>query len=79
MRIANKKVVESSGLDERSYLTWGLQDKKVLLSWDSRIKLMGTYFYFQTLRIGVRNIIMGLVSDFLGIQYMLHLMLGNGQ
>jgi len=77
MRIANKKVVESSGLDEKSNLTWGLQDKKVLLTWDSRIKHLSTYFYFRTLRIGVRNIIMGLLSDMLGVQYMLHLMLGS--
>lgn len=31
MRIANKKVIESSGLDEKSNLTWGLNNKKDLL------------------------------------------------
>lgn len=76
VRIANKKVVESSGLDEKSYLTWGLENKKDILAWDSRIKNIGTYYYFRTLRIGLRNIVMGTLSDFLGIQYMLHLGLG---
>jgi O-methyltransferase involved in polyketide biosynthesis len=77
MRVANKKVVESSGLDEKSYLTWGLENKKDLLAWDSRIGLVGTYYYFRTMRIGLRNILMGAFSDYLGIQYMLHLRLGG--
>ena len=77
MRIANKKVVESSGLDEKSHLTWGLENKKDILTWDSRIKIIGTYYYFRTLRIGLRNILMGMLSDFLGIQYMLQLKLGS--
>jgi len=40
MRIANKKVVESSGLDEKSNPTWGLKNKKDLLRWDTRIELI---------------------------------------
>ena len=77
IRVANKKVVESAGLDEKSYLTWGLHNKQELLVWDPRIKLLGTHYYFRTLRIGVRNILMGLLSDYLGIQYILHLQLGS--
>jgi O-methyltransferase involved in polyketide biosynthesis len=77
MKIANKKVVESSGLDEKSHLTWGLENKKNIPAWDSRIKIIRTYYYFRTLRIGLRNILMGVLSDYLGIQYMLHLRLGN--
>ena len=38
VRVANKKVVESSGLDERSHLTWGLENKKDILTWDSKDK-----------------------------------------
>jgi O-methyltransferase involved in polyketide biosynthesis len=77
MRVANRKVVESSGLDEKSHLTWGLENKKDILTWDSRLKIIHTYYYFRTLRIGPRNFLMGTLSDFLGIQYMLHLGLGN--
>jgi O-methyltransferase involved in polyketide biosynthesis len=76
VRVANRKVVESAGLDEKSHLVWGLENKKEILAWDPRIKLMGTHYYFRTLRIGLRNILMGMLSDFLGIQYMLHLKLG---
>jgi O-methyltransferase involved in polyketide biosynthesis len=79
VRIANKKVVESSGLDEKSHLVWGLENKKEILAWDTRIKIIGTYYYFRTLRIGIRNLLMGTLSDFLGIQYMLHLRLGSSE
>ncbi len=78
VRVANQKVIEGSGLDERSYLKWGLKNKKDILAWDKRIKFLGTYFYFRTLRMRLRNILMGFVSDILGIQYMLHLKLGEG-
>ncbi len=77
VKIANRKVLESSGLDEGSHLVWGLNNKKEILAWDPRIRLIGTYYYFRTLRIGLRNLLVGLLSDFLGIQYMLHLGLGR--
>jgi O-methyltransferase involved in polyketide biosynthesis len=77
IKIANKKVIESFGLDERSYLTWGLASKRDLLAWDSRIRIVGTYHYFRTLRIGPRNLLMGMLSDLLEIQYMIHLRLGS--
>ena len=77
MKIANKKVVESSGLDERSHLKWGLENKKDIPAWDPRIQIIGTYYYFRTLRIGLRNILMGMLSDYMGIQYMLQLKLGK--
>lgn len=75
VRVANKKVIENSGLDEKSYLIWGLKNKKDILAWDSRIRLLHTYYYFRTFRLSLRNFLMGLLSDFLGIQYMLHLKL----
>jgi O-methyltransferase involved in polyketide biosynthesis len=77
VKVANKKVVESAGLGEKSHLVWGLENKKDILTWDPRIKLIATHYYFRTLRIGLKNILMGMLSDFLGIQYMLHLRLGG--
>jgi O-methyltransferase involved in polyketide biosynthesis len=77
MRVANKKVLKSSGLDEKSYLTWGLEDKNDILAWDARIKLIATYYYFRNLKgLGIRNSVMGMLSDWMGIQYMIHLRLG---
>ena len=78
MKIANKKVIESSGLDKKSNLVWGLKNKKDILAWDERIKLLGTYSYFRDHHFqGIRNKIMGFLSDLLGIQYMIHFQLGR--
>jgi len=73
MRIVNKKVVESSGLDEKSHLIWGLGKKEDILSWDKRIRIIDTYFFFEDQVAGLRNKLMGRLSDFLGIQYMIYL------
>jgi O-methyltransferase involved in polyketide biosynthesis len=77
VKIANKKVLESSGLDEKSHLVWGLENKENILSWDSRISIIDTHYYYRTQVRGFRNKAMGMLSDFLGIQYMLHLKLGS--
>lgn len=77
VKVANKKVIEGAGLDEKSYLKWGLENKKEILAWDARIQMIGSYYYFRTLRMRLRNILMGTLSDFLGIQYMIHLRLGG--
>ena len=76
VKLANKKVVESLGLDEKSHLIWGLEKKEDILSWDERIRIINTYFYYRTQVDGWRNKLMGKISDFLGIQYMIHLGLG---
>ena len=75
VRVANKKVISSSGLDERSYLKWGLKSVKEISAWDERLKVIGTYFYFRKInpRRGLRNILMGFLSDLLKIQYIVHL------
>lgn len=77
VKIANQKVIESSGLDQRSYLTWGLRNAKDLLAWDPRIRMVGTHHYYRTWRIGLRNVLMGALSDLLGMQYTVHLRLGS--
>lgn len=77
VKIANKKVLEAAGMDKATRLTWGLEDKQEILDWDERIHLINTYFYYKNLKnIGLRNAIMGWVSDKLKIQYILHLKLG---
>ena len=79
VRVANKKVIESAGLDERSHLVWGLEKTEDLLSWDPRIRILHTYYYFRTQVRGLRNKLMGMLSDYLRIQYMVHLRLGQAK
>jgi O-methyltransferase involved in polyketide biosynthesis len=75
VRIANKQVIKSIGLGEKSFLIWGLKNKKELLTWDPRIKILQEYSYFRTLQNGLKMFLIGLVSDMLGMQYMLLLRL----
>ena len=81
VRVANKKVIESSGLDERSHLKWGLQNAREIHAWDPRLKLDGTWFYFRkpNPRHGLRNILMGFFSDFLKIQYIVQLKIAGSE
>lgn len=78
VRTANRRVIESSGLDEGSRLKWGLRRTSDLVSWDRRFKLLETLYYFRNRRIGLRMRILGAFSNLLRIQYMVHLKLGEG-
>jgi O-methyltransferase involved in polyketide biosynthesis len=74
LEIANQ-VIQKSGLDSRSFFRWGLTDKSIITSWDTRIKLLNTYYTFSIdgLRMSEENKQIALISDSLDIQYMLHL------
>jgi O-methyltransferase involved in polyketide biosynthesis len=75
VKVANRMVIQNSGLDERSFLIWGLKDPKTILSWDPRFRLVSVDYYFgargRSLDLGTR--LFGMLSDLLKIQYMLHL------
>ncbi len=75
VKVANKMVIRRSGLDEKSFLVWGLESTDVFAAWDKRLRLLGTYFYYgkraKSLPLNVRLI--GLFSDAMKIQYMVHL------
>lgn len=75
VRVANKQVITASGLDEKSYLTWGVESPQVITGWDKRFKLRGTHNYFgnRLWPLGLKTWALGLLSDFLQIQYMVHL------
>lgn len=77
MKMANKRVIKSSGLDEASYLTWGLRHDGDILKWDPRFKILATRYYFKdpNLPASIRRV--GWLSDRLRIQYILHLQLGG--
>jgi O-methyltransferase involved in polyketide biosynthesis len=78
VKTANRLVVRQAGMDERSFLRWGLERPENILSWDSRFKLLETIFYFGDKRLDFPTRMMGFVSDLLKIQYMIHLGLGKG-
>ena len=77
VKIANQMVIKSAGLDEKSFLNWGLKHPEEILSWDKRFELIGTIYYFRDKRIGLKLRLLGFVSDLLKLQYMIHLVLGE--
>ena len=77
VEIANKRVINSSGLDEKSYLKWGLKNTKDILSWDNRFEILKIYYYFKRKDITLKIRMIGLISDWMKIQYMIHLKIGK--
>ncbi len=75
--MANKMVVTNSGLDEKSFLIWGLKSAKEIQNWDNRIEILGETLFFRNLK---RNLNFGVkigtwLSDILKMQYLVHLKL----
>lgn len=79
VRVANKMVIQRSGLDERSFLTWGLESPAALAAWDARLRILQELYYFgrRARSLPLRLRLIGRFSDCLKIQYMLHLQLGG--
>jgi O-methyltransferase involved in polyketide biosynthesis len=75
VKMANKLVIKNSGLDERSFLKWGLRNTKEIQRWDNRIRILAEYAYFRNMKKGLtlRNRIGGFISDALKIQWLIHL------
>lgn len=75
VKVANRLVITRGGLDERSFLKWGLKDPRTLSSWDRRLRVLGTYYYFgekaRSLPLNIKLI--GAFSDLMKVQYMVHL------
>lgn len=75
IHMANKMVIKASGMDEKSFLRWGIKDAKLLESWDARIKVLDQYPMFRKLRnrFSFKDNIIAWISDIFKIQYMIHL------
>jgi len=68
-------VIQASGMDEKSFLKWGIKSTKILESWDLRIKRVDQYPMFHKIknRFQFKDKIMAWLSDLLKMQYMTHL------
>jgi O-methyltransferase involved in polyketide biosynthesis len=77
IKMANKLVIKRGGLDERSYLVWGLEHAEDIETWDPRYKVLEIDYYFKSNRqILPFNVwLIGLFSDSRRIQYYVHLRL----
>jgi O-methyltransferase involved in polyketide biosynthesis len=75
IRMANKMVIKASGMDEKSFLKWGLNRAETLELWDKRIKIVDEYPMFRTVknRFQLKDKIMAWISDVFKMQYMVHI------
>jgi len=75
IKLANRMVITNSGLDKKSFLKWGLESTESISAWDKRFRILNTYYYFgqkaRSLKLKTR--LLGFISDFLKLQYMVHL------
>ena len=78
VKVANRAVIRRSGLDEKSFLTWGVSSPEVITGWDKRLRLLNSYWYFgeKARPLPLRTRLFGWLSDRLKIQYMIHLSMG---
>jgi O-Methyltransferase involved in polyketide biosynthesis len=75
IKTANKKVIQNSGLDEKSFLKWGLLNALQITEWNNKIELIKEYPMFKKMTKGLnlKNKLMALISDHYKIMYMVHL------
>lgn len=76
MTIANRMVIQKSGLDEKSHLQWGLANPKTILSWDPRFRILHTYYYFvgtMSHILPLKTRLVGMFFDIFKVQYLLYL------
>jgi len=77
LKIANKRVIQDGGMDESSFLKWGVENARTIAGWDAGIEVMEVYPMFRGLkrRFSLRNMYGAFLSDALGIMSMVHLRL----
>lgn len=52
MKIANKRVIEASGMSAAANLVWGLDDPHEIACWDNRVALIESYPLFRGMKQG---------------------------
>lgn len=74
VEIANQ-VISRSGLKLDSCFKWGLEDPRIIESWDHRFKILNTYHTFKIdgLQLSEENQKIAMISDSLNVMYMVHL------
>jgi len=80
VKMANKMVLKKGGMDERSFLKWGIKNAKDLESWDERIIVLSAKPFFKNIqtRVKLKSRIQLFFSDMTKIQYLIHLKIRNG-
>lgn len=75
VRMANKTVIKKSGMDQQSFLKWGIRHSNRIREWDSRIEILQVTPFFKKAKKGLdfQTYIATFVSDLFRMQYMIHI------
>jgi O-methyltransferase involved in polyketide biosynthesis len=75
---SNRLVLRAGGLGDKTPLRWGLENAAVITSWDPQIRVVAQHLYFREagLRLTPGERIVGMISDALRIQWLVHCRLG---
>jgi len=75
VRTANKVVIQAGGMDQSSFLRWGIGSAYEIQSWDKRIKVVEEYPMFRGMkkRLNFKAKIGTFMSDALRIMFMVRL------
>lgn len=79
IKIANKMVIKSSGMDEKSFLKWGLKRAKDLQLLNNKMEIVDECVFFKNYKklLSLKNRTSAIIYDFLRISYMVHLKIIN--
>jgi O-methyltransferase involved in polyketide biosynthesis len=75
IKMANKMVIRNGGMNEKSFLKWGLKKANSLQSWDDRILVLNYFSLFRHARKGLdwKTRIDTYLSDLFRMQFIMHL------
>ena len=75
VKTANKEVIKKSGLDEKSFLKWGVQTAGEIKKWNNKIAVIEEFPMFKNMTKGLsfKNKFYAKMSDHYKIMYMVHL------
>jgi O-methyltransferase involved in polyketide biosynthesis len=75
VKAANEKLIQKVGLDERSFLRWGMRSTQEMRQWNMTVDWIREYPMFKNLKQGlsIRNKIVSSLSDHYKMMYMVHL------
>jgi O-methyltransferase involved in polyketide biosynthesis len=75
MRTANKVVIQAGGMDQNSFLKWGIERARELEAWDSRIHVVKEFPMFKGIKrhLDPKAMFGTFMSDRLRIMSMVHL------
>ncbi len=80
VQAANKHLIERIGLDEKSFLKWGVQTANEISAWNDKIEVVKDYPIYKgmTKGLNLKHKFMAYSSDKYKIMYMAHLRMKNG-